>query len=299
MGLYDREYYRDTPGGGGLSGGIAPACKWLIAINIAVFVLQLLTAGQFRGGVTDWFVLDPVRVIWRFEIWRLVTYAFCHDRYMLSHLVGNMFFLWICGRQVEPLYGSREFVRFYLTAAVLAGVVYLVFGLVMARLNPMLGASGAVMAVAMLCALYYPTMEILFMLVFPIQLRWLVAGYVVFDLYPVLRQIGGEGGGDRVAHVAHLAGLLYGYLYKHFDLRYSRLMAGGWGSALRQSIRNRTRRRPKEVRLYEPPRETKSSAEFERQVDEILAKIGASGEASLTDAERLVLKEASQRYKRR
>ena len=299
MGVYDRDYYRNDPPGGGILGGVAPVCKWLIAINVVVFVLQILTLEAERGGVTGWFDLEPNRVIRHFELWRLLTYAFCHAPGDPWHLVGNMWFLWITGSQIEPIYGQREFLRFYLTGAFLSGVGFLAFGIIVGRGNPSLGASGAVMAVAMLCALYYPSMKILLMFVLPIELRWLVVGYIIFDMYPVLLELGGARVLDGIGHSAHLAGLAYGYLYKRFDLRYSRLFAGWSWPRWKRLVKTATRRRSETVRLYEPPEEAAATADLKLRVDEILAKISAHGEASLTEEERNFMKDASRRYKKR
>ncbi|MGQ0634079.1 MAG: rhomboid family intramembrane serine protease [Planctomycetaceae bacterium] len=297
MGLYDREYYRnDAQSGGGWLKVEGSVVKQLIAVNVAVFVLQLLTWNR-GGGVTDWLDLKPDRVVGRFEIWRLLTYAFCHDPRSAWHIVGNMLFLWICGRPVEPIYGPREFLRFYLTASVFSGLCYTAFCLLTNRLAPSLGASGAVMAVTMLCALYFPTQEILLFFVIPVQLRWLVVLFVIFDLHPLLMDLGGGRSMSRVAHAAHLGGLLYGYLYKRFDLRWGRLLADVRLPRWRRLIQSTTGRRPS-VKIYQPPREKTETAELKQQVDRLLAKISEQGEGSLTDAERDVLKEASRRYKR-
>jgi membrane associated rhomboid family serine protease len=299
MGVYDRDYYRSDPPRGGILGGVAPVCKWLIAVNVVVFVLQILTLGAEAGGITEWFYLDPERVFRHFEIWRLLTYAFCHSPGDLWHLAGNMWFLWITGSQVEPIYGPREFLRFYLTGAFLSGVGFLAFGIVVGRGNPSLGASGAVMAVAMLCALYYPSMKILLMFVLPIELRWLVVGYIIFDMYPVLLELGGARMFDGIGHSAHLAGLAYGYVYKRFDLRFSRLFAGWSWPRWKRLVKTASRRRPENVRLYEPPEEAAATADLKLRVDEILAKISAHGEASLTEEERNFMKDASRRFKKR
>lgn len=300
MGVYDRDYYRNDPPGGGLLGGVAPICKWLIAINVAVFVLQLMTDDPLtgRGGVTEWLMLSPSAVLHRFEIWRLLTYAFCHAS-DITHIAGNMIFLWICGSQIEPIYGQREFLRFYLTAAILSGLGYLCFELVTGGDSPSLGASGAVMAVSMLCAMYYPSMKILVMFVLPIELRWLVAIYVIYDTYPVLLALRGTNSFDHVAHSAHLSGLLYGYLYRRFDLRFSRLLAGWSWPKMKRMVRTATTGKPENVRIYSPPEEAVTIPDLKLRVDEILAKISAQGEASLTDSEREILKEASRRFKKR
>lgn len=297
MGLYDRDYYRSEPRWRGLPPGGYSMCAWLIGVNAAVFVLQLLT--QRSGAVTDWLELDPERVVGSFQLWRLVTYAFCHSPLDVWHIVGNMWFLWICGRGIEALYGPREFLRFYLAAAVFSGLCYTAFAFAIGRPDaPSLGASGAVMAVTMLCSLYYPTQEILLLFVIPVQLRWLVVLFIIFDLHPVLLEIGGGQTGDRVAHAAHLGGLLYGFLFKHFDLRFDRLLKEvrlpRWQSVVRAATR-----KPPAVRIYQPPRPEVDSTDLNEQVDRLLAKISEQGEASLTDAEREVLKEASRRFKRR
>ncbi|MSR59326.1 MAG: rhomboid family intramembrane serine protease [Planctomycetaceae bacterium] len=294
MGVYDRDYYRTDPAGSGLMGGVAPVCKWLIAVNIGVYVLQLLAF----DNVTSWLDLNPERVVKRFEVWRLVTSAFLHSQ-DLWHIVGNMFFLWICGRNVEPIYGRWEFLRFYLAAAAFSGACFVAFAYVIGQMTPAIGASGAVMAVVMVCALYYPTQQIMLMLLIPVPLWALVWIYAIYDLHPVLLELGGREPNSGVANIAHLGGFLYGYLYKKFDLRFSRLLGDLSWPKLKQLVRSRSVRRNSDVRLYEPPEERRTKADLERQVDEILAKISAEGEASLTDSERNTLKEASRRYKRR
>jgi rhomboid family protein len=296
MGVYDRDYYRTAPTGG-LMSGVAPVCKWLIAINVAVYILQLM-AGDRPGGITDWLVLARGPIVGQFQVWRLLTYAFCHDPDTIWHILGNMWFLWICGSQIEPIYGPREFLRFYLTSAVLSGLAFLIFELAVGRNAPLLGASGAVMAVTMVCAMYYPTMKIIVMFVLPIELRWLVTLYVIIGTYFMTSQLGGRDSLDQVAHATHLGGLLYGYLYKRFDLRYARLLAGWSWPQLRRLARTAARRKPDSVRIYEPPEERVPTPELSRRVDEILEKISAQGESSLTESEREVLKEASRRYKK-
>lgn len=278
-------------------GGVAPACKWLIVTNVVVFVLQLFTLELPGGGVTGWLMLSPDRVTGNWEVWRILTYAFCHNPDDPLHLAFNMLGLWIFGNQVESLYGQREFLRFYLTAALISGVGFLAFQMSVNRPGVAVGASGAVMAVMMLCAMYYPSMKILIMFVIPIELRWLIVIYVVYDMLPLLRELGGAHPLDQIAHSAHLGGLLYGFLYKRFDLRYSRLLAGWNWPGLKRLVL--PARQPKNVRLYEPPEERVPTPDLSRRVDEILAKISAQGESSLTPSEREILKEASRRFKKK
>ena len=78
---------------------------------------------------------------------------------------------------------------------------------------PAIGASGAVIAVFMLFAWHFPRHTILVFFVIPVEVRWLVIAYAIYDLFPVLRQIGGDVVGDGVAHSAHLGGLAFGLFY--------------------------------------------------------------------------------------
>ena len=133
---------------------LTPVVKWLIIINVVVFVLQLLTRSPRSNGVTGWFELSGDAVLRHWEVWRLLTSAFCHSPAQITHLLFNMLGLWIFGNLVEGVYGAREFLRFYLTAAVVSAVGFLVVELLVTRfairqIPAEYGASGAVMAVMM------------------------------------------------------------------------------------------------------------------------------------------------------
>lgn len=294
MGIYDREYYREATAGSGLLTGMAPVCKAIIAINVAVFVLQMLTGGR-GDGITDLLSLDPRSVLQGGQVWRILTYGFCHSTGDPLHILFNMALLWWFGKILELQYGSREFLAFYLTAIVLSGLAFLLFGIAIGSAAASIGASGGVMAVLTVYAMYYPTQKMLVFFVIPIEIRWLLPLYIAYDLWPVLRQLGGMGGMDHIAHAAHLGGALYGFLYKSQDLRFNRLF-GGFAA-------RRSPPRVMKVRLYQepppPPEPRPNTAQFDERVDEILKKIASEGEASLTEDERSTLTEASRRYRHR
>src|SRR5262245_242580 len=102
MGIYDRDYYRkEGPSYLGSFIERGKVCKWLIVINVACFVFQILTMRQARpeelefvsrardsGWFTDWFLLDVNKVL-HGEIWRLLTYAFLHSEYAWTHIIFN------------------------------------------------------------------------------------------------------------------------------------------------------------------------------------------------------------------
>jgi membrane associated rhomboid family serine protease len=307
-----------------------PACKWILILNIAVFVVQLLwTAGPTDAQIERHrqelvkalersvvepdqadeilrqdmkrFTLDRYSVLQRafelapdkvfpgFQLWRLVTYAFCHSELSVWHIVFNMLALWFFGPTLERMYGTREFLWFYLIGAAASGSAFMALGLFLGQLNPVIGASGAVMAVLMLYAIHFPRQILRIWGIFPIEVRWIVGLFIIVDLFPVLQSLGGRVNYDNVAHSAHLGGLAFGYLYFRFQWRFERLFAGlrlSDGSARRAISRGN-------LRLYEPP------DNLDAQVDAILEKISQTGEGSLTDQEREILKAASHRYKKR
>src|SRR5262245_52489730 len=118
MGIYDREYYRrEGPSFLGSFTGRGQVCKWLIAVNVICFVIQLLTRQaqpiDLGGGMvvrvwqswfTELFVLDVGDVL-NGQVWRLLTYAFLHSESQLVHILFNMLFLWWFGSDVEDIYG--------------------------------------------------------------------------------------------------------------------------------------------------------------------------------------------------
>jgi membrane associated rhomboid family serine protease len=324
MGVADRDYFRQPSCGGGFfdwSPGTALVCKRLIAANVVVFLLQIFLTRPMtledvksrlgdRGAeyyetlesqselsgwprvsfIEDWCQLDTTKVL-HGQVWRLLTSAFCHERFGVWHILFNMLFLWWFGKTLETMYGSREFLLFYLTAAVVAGLAFVGLQLFTGDRIPCIGASGAVMAVVMLYAIHFPRERIYVFMLIPIEIRWLVALYVIVDLHPVLLALAGDKTYSGVAHAAHLGGLAFGFLYWRRNLRLEPV----WENL-------RRRRWPRwfgprrAIRLYKPPARTDD--ELDGLVDAILSKVHEEGEASLTDVEREVLQIAGERYRR-
>src|SRR3989339_1701680 len=87
-----------------------------------------------------WFALNPISGIdpgsqpFNFQIWQLITYQFLHGSF--SHILFNMFALWMFGVEIENLWGSKTFLIFYLSCGVIAGIFHLL-------LSPLLGLGAA------------------------------------------------------------------------------------------------------------------------------------------------------------
>ena len=174
----------------------------LIGINLLVFFLS-----NISPRFVTYLAMNPALTVMEGFIWQPVTYMFAHSG--ISHLVFNMLGLFFFGTQVERQLGSWEFLLFYLLTGVLAGLfslaVYLVTGSMYVFL---LGASGAVFAVLLAFATFYPNAEIFIFGIIPVRASILVIGYTAIELFS---QMSGRGG--NVAHLTHLAGFAFAYLY--------------------------------------------------------------------------------------
>jgi membrane associated rhomboid family serine protease len=301
MGIYDRDYYRRE--GPSLFGSFAErgtVCKWLIGVNAAVFILQMFTKGQGSplGLFTEALDLQPDKVL-HGQVWRLLSYAFLHDPGSVMHILFNMLFLWWFGADLEDIYRPKEFLAFYLTSAVAGGVVHVALvklGLI--RPSSVLGASGAVTAVVMLCALHYPTKIILLFFFLPVPIWAFVIFMVAKDAFTLL----GGPNQERVAVDVHLAGAAFGFFYQKSHLHLTSLwpQLKAW----------RRRQSQPRLRVFRDEEETPTPVsvaaaapadeeQLEAKMDAILEKISRTGKESLTENERNLLLRASEVYKRK
>lgn len=269
---------------------------------------RMLSGTAKVSVVQEWLQLETDKVL-RGQVWRLVTTAFLHDRHGVWHILINMLLLFWFGRALEDMYGHREFLAMYLTAAVVASVAFVALELLVGERFPAIGASGAVMAVLCLYAIYHPTDTIRFMFVLPIQIRYLVWIYAIYDLHPVLLKLSGAQVLTGTAHAAHLGGLLFGYLYYRYGWTlepvvnpilslFQRRGEGGRNSQLRtESGRSFENSQKDRTNQNKPRANTKRVQRLEENLDSILQKISEQGEGSLTVRERKVLEEASKHYR--
>lgn len=298
MGIHDRDYYRRE--GPSYLEKLIPSgvvCKWLIFLNVAVFLLQLAT--RSTGSVTDALSLDTDKVIHSGQIWRLITHAFLHSETIWTHIVFNMFFLWMFGSELETLLGWKEFLAFYLAAALAGGLAFLLHAVIAQQHMVGLGASGAVTGLLVLAAFHFPRMVIQLFGIIPMPIWFFVLFQVIQDSFDLF----GLWPADRhVAVAAHLGGAAFAALYFKLHWRILGLRRGlsSWLKA---------RRRPR-LRLYRPEEEQEpvsvaaASApaldeHLEAKLDALLEKVARHGKDSLTDKENEILLRASEIYKKR
>ena len=178
----------------------------LIGINVLVYLAELLLKNI---PVIPYLSMIPLAILRRGWIWQFATYMFVHDPRSISHLVFNMLALFIFGRQVERQMGSREFLLYYMLTGILAGIfsffAYLFTGTVWITL---MGASGAIFAVQLAFATFFPSSVIYIWGILPLRAPVMVLGFTALELLFLV-----TGAGGNVAHSTHLAGFAFGWLY--------------------------------------------------------------------------------------
>lgn len=306
--------------------------KYLLIINIVMFLITELVApmGIDLTGILGLHFFKASD----FHVYQLITYMFMHGGWM--HIIMNMFMLWMFGMVIENVWGPKKFLFYYIVCGIGAGLCqevaqyasYVIQGLdayqfvnaggsqmpMDAYLNLMttVGASGAIYAVLLAFGMLFPD-ERMFIIPIPIPIKakWIVAGSVALELFYALGQPG-----DGVAHVAHLGGMLFGFILikywqKHpysgpddfgmgkgsqfFDRmknsweRHSSHSSGGTKFHYRPNTASEQTRRESDWDYN-----ARKKAEQE-EVDRILDKIRRSGYDSLTDEEKRKLFEKSKK----
>ncbi len=194
------------------------AVKQLLIANglvfLAVALVDAFTSGFFKPWMQHYFGLVPTYVIFHGYIWQLVTYAFLHDG--LLHILFNMLALWMFGAQLEQDWGYNLFMQFYFFCAVGAALTTIVVAFTRV-LNadprvPTVGASGAIFGLLLAFGILHAESEImLFPIPFMIKAKYFIMGLIFIEVYLTLSSASRPG--ESVAYMAHLGGLLFGYIW--------------------------------------------------------------------------------------
>ncbi|RPJ80537.1 MAG: rhomboid family intramembrane serine protease, partial [Acidobacteria bacterium] len=205
-------------------GPVSPTIKALVWANVAMFVARWLAALAVDpiGGtdvLTYFLGLNPQDAVLGFHFWQPATYLFLHAGFF--HILFNMLTLWMFGVELERLWGTRFFLKYYFVTGIGAGVatIFLAFlplpGDMGASINQTLrtsitvGASGSIYGLLLAYALYFPDRPLyMFPIPIPIKAKYFVR---ILGGMALLSSMSGQQGG--VANVAHLGGLVVGYFY--------------------------------------------------------------------------------------
>jgi membrane associated rhomboid family serine protease len=194
------------------------AVKKIIFANIVLFVLQLLCSllkigvdkvynGRYllRVPALEYFLgLNPDLITQKFMFWQFGTYMFLHGG--VFHILINMLMLYMFGNELERLWGTRRFLKYYFITGIGAGVCSWIVGIH----NPAItiGASGAIYGLLLAYGITYPNRIVYLNFLFPIKVKWMV---LIMGAVAFFSSISGTQTG--IAHIAHLGGMLVGYVY--------------------------------------------------------------------------------------
>jgi len=254
------------------SGTLPRALRILLIANVALFLADKFTGGQY---IRQWLALDPVLTLHNWELWRLATYLFVHDlNPPYFHILINMLLLWMFGTPLVEAMGERKFWWFYLSTGVFSGLCSLVFYTVTNNPTTVIGASGAIFGLMFAFAKFFPTQQFLIFFLFPVQARYAVLIFGAVELISITSN-------DRIAHMAHLGGALYAWLYFTFENR--------GAMALTRWKNRKTERAQRAVRQSE-----EEVGQLMVDIDPILKKISLTGMGSLSKEEKDLLEKASE-----
>lgn len=305
MSLDSRDYYRPS-GFGGFS-FFPPVIKNLLIINAGVFLIQIIFDSISFGGVPGWYILnryfalnpitgiDSAGMPYNFKIWQFLTYQFMHGDF--THILFNMFMLWMFGMELENILGSRKFLIYYLLCGFGAGLFQLFLApLFSESLAPTIGASGAVFGIMIAFAMFFPDRYIFLYFLIPIKAKYLIAFLVVIEFLSVNEP-------TLVAHLAHIGGAVTGFLFILIDRRYNFQFRNIFSTYHKKSnfkFSSRFRKPSfskdiEEAEFYDIDSKSKEEEITQEEIDRILDKISQSGYKNLTEREKRILFEASKK----
>ena len=185
--------------------GLTPIIKKLMIIMGAVFLLQILVSSR----ITLYLGLVPMLVWKKYFIWQLATYIFLHGGF--SHILFNLFALWMFGGELESYWGPRKFLGYFFFCGIGAGICTVVFSPY--QFIPVIGASGAIYGILLAFGWLFPNRPIYIYFLFPIPAKFMVIIYGLIELFASM-----EGTGGGIAHLTHLGGLLFGIIYMGYPV---------------------------------------------------------------------------------
>ena len=275
MGLYDRDYtredyqYRHAPQMRMAFPRITPVVKWLVIINVAVFLLSFLIV-RLGQVIFYWFSVYPATPGMSFQLWRPVTYQFLHGG--PGHILINMLVLFFFGPVLERLWGSRKFLTFYLVCGAMGGLFYPLLVLVgWLGVGQLVGASGSILGILAAAAILFPNMRVYVWGIFPVKITVLALVLAAISIITLLRPDQYRNAGGQAAH---LAGMAAGAIY---------VLSQSWHTKLKSKIR---------AGAWE--KKMAEQHNFQIEVDRILQKVHKSGIHSLTSKEKKILKKATE-----
>ncbi len=214
-----------------LNNYLTPVLKWFLVANVIIFLLQFTILVIF--GISERFIMffaeSPYYVIFRGQIWRMITYVFIHANGM--HILFNMLALWFFAPELEIRWGSKKFATFFAVTGAGAALIHTIVVLIQALIKtggesplfelmlrqPIIGASGIVYGVLIANLIYYPDRMILFNFLLPMKMKYFVWILIVLEFLSTVGSAHGVMGmQDNISHITHLGGALVAFIFIKF-----------------------------------------------------------------------------------
>ena len=250
-----------------------------------------------------WFALNPLAEGFNFQVWQLITYQFMHGSF--THILFNMFALWMFGMEIENYWGTKKFLTYYLLCGIVAGLFQLFLTpLLGSSAAVTIGASGAVYGVLIAFGLMFPNRLIFLYFLIPVKAKYLIGFLIVLEFMLV------DSAQSNVAHFAHLGGALAGFLFimfdKSIDVPLKRMLNISSGYRQQSNIQNpfsgladKFKRRTQNIedaKYYDINQKKDEETDITQEdIDKILDKISESGYQNLTEREKKILFDASKK----
>ncbi|MGB1660701.1 MAG: rhomboid family intramembrane serine protease [Planctomycetota bacterium] len=275
MGIFDRDYMRDSGSGSGPLSRLS-GLQLVLGINVIVFLGWYLLPRE----IMVYHFMTSMAHVKELYLWTLLTAAFSHMD--LWHFLINMLVLFSFSGPLEARWGKRRYLSFYLGAALFSSILHCSMAFFGFRDVPALGASGAVCAMTTAFAIYYPKAVIYLWGILPVPAWLLVGGFALFDIKGLVDQA--SGGGGNIGHAAHLGGTVFALIVIGV-IAGNLLPRGGSGNTTVRRMTSATGRAPSDY-YPQPSAPAERDLDEEMRLDELLTKVSRSGIDSLTDQER-------------
>jgi membrane associated rhomboid family serine protease len=187
---------------------VKPIVTWLLILaNFAVFAVELGGGDNGTQAIANAFGVNPTALLGGTSpppVLTLLTYMFVHAD--LSHIFGNMVFLWVFGDDVEEALGRLRYLTFYLLCGIIGGITFAVTDATFD--GPLIGASGAISGVVIAYAMWRPCAKVTVLLsIIPLRISaiWVIGAFVIIQLVNLE-----AAGKSDVAYWCHLGGMIAG-----------------------------------------------------------------------------------------
>lgn len=202
---------------------LPPVVKNLLIINVLVFIAEQVIGGKFAFNPVEHFAMFYVESP-LFKPWQLITHMFMHAN--MSHILFNMFALWMFGTVLEQRLGSKRFLQFYILAGLGAAACHIgvqayefhQLGNIRVPYIPTVGASGAIYGLLFAFGFLFPESVLHLYFFIPVKAKYFIAILAIIGLVSGIS----NQPGDNTAHFAHLGGMLAGFIiFKFWRIQYN------------------------------------------------------------------------------